>query len=85
MVLYLEVRYNTLMYDVTPVSIQVQVLRPLSDFRKHADFSRALTHETSRKPKKAKKSSVVAKPSAGTHCNSQACCRSARKIQHDML
>jgi hypothetical protein len=64
-VLYLEVRYNTLMYDVTPVSIQVQVLRPLSDFRKHDNFALALTHET-RKPKKAKKESVVAKTVKGT-------------------
>jgi hypothetical protein len=53
------------MYDVTPVSIQVQVLRPLSDFSKHANFELALTHET-RKPKKAKKAPVEAKPVAGT-------------------
>jgi hypothetical protein len=64
------------MYDVTPVSIQVQVLRPLSDFRKHDNFALALTHET-RKPKKAKKESVVAKTVKGTriYCNSQACCQ----------
>jgi hypothetical protein len=75
-VLYLEVRYNTLMYDVTPVSIQVQVLRPLSDFRKNENYAFALTHET-RKPKKAKTASVKAKTVKGTriYCNSQACCQ----------
>jgi hypothetical protein len=82
MVLYLEVRYNTFMSDVTPVSIQVQVLRPLSDFSKHANFQHARTVESSRKPKKAKKSAVVAKPAKGTL---QACCRSARKILNDIL
>ena len=65
-VLYQEVRYNTLVYDVTPVSIhcQVQVLRPLSDFSKHANYQHALTPEAVRKPKKAQKTetTVVAKP-----------------------
>ncbi len=82
MVLYLEVRYNTFMSDVTPVSIQVQVLRPLSDFSAHANFPLALTAEPSRKPRKAKKPSDVAEPVPGTL---QASCRSARKIQNDIL